>query len=132
MGFGIFMLIMVLLLPITMTVLGSRYMRSAPKMINPTTGYRSVRSMKSQDSWDFAHQYVGRIWFIMGLVCIPLSLLPMVLVLGKEAGEVGLMGGILVAAQMIPLGIVPIILTERALRKNFDEFGVSCDQSSGS
>lgn len=85
--------------------------------------------MKSQDSWDFAHQYVGRIWFIMGLVCIPLSLLPMVLVLGKEAGKVGLMGGIIVAAQMIPLGIVPIILTERALRKNFDEFGVSYKSS---
>lgn len=123
MGFWAFMLIMVLLMPITMMVLGHRYMRNAPKSINPTSGYRTNRSMKSQESWDFSHQYVGRIWFITGIIGIPLSLVSMVLVMGQEAGKVGLMGGIIAVAQMIPLGVVPIILTERALRKNFDEFG---------
>ena len=123
MGFWIFMLIMTLLCPVTMIILGHRYMKNVSENINPRSGYRTTRSMKSPEAWAFAQKHFGQLWLILGIITLPLSILPMVLVYGKETSTVGIVGGIVVLAQMIPLGIVPFVLTERALSKNFDEFG---------
>lgn len=132
MAFWIFLFIMCLLGPITMIILGLRYMKKAPESINDKFGYRTSRSMKSQASWTFAHQYFGRLWLIIGSIVIPLSVIPMILVYGKEASEIGTVGGIIVMAQTIPLAIVPFALTERALKRNFDEFGEPYERSSDS
>ena len=128
MGFWIFMLIMTLLCPITMIILGHRYMNNPPESINPKSGYRTSRSMKNLETWSFAQQHFGRLWFILGIITGVLSIIPMALVYGKGTSVIGTCGGLVVLAQMIPLGVVPFILTERALSKKFDEFGVSCDQ----
>ena len=117
-GFWVFMLIMVLLIPIT----GRSFSNKAPKDINYTFGYRTKRSMMNMETWKFAHEYIGRLWFICGLTLLPLSVVVMVLVLGKETNTVGTVGGILAIVQMIPM-IGTIIPTENALKKNFDEFG---------
>ena len=46
----------------------------------------------------------------------------MLFVLGKDADTVGTVGGILTVVQLIPM-LGTIIPTERALKKNFDEYG---------
>ena len=74
------------------------------------------------DTWKFAHTYIGKLWFICGLILLPLSVVVMVFVFGKETNTVGIVGGILTFAQMIPL-VGTIFPTENALKKNFDEFG---------
>ena len=60
MGFGIFMLIMDLLLPFTMIGFGRYFMKKAPKEINSVFGYRTSMSMKNKDTWEFAHKYCGK------------------------------------------------------------------------
>ena len=65
MGFWIFMLIMVLLIPITMIAFGRLFLNSAPHNINSTFGYRTKRSMMNEDTWKFAHSYIGKLWFIL-------------------------------------------------------------------
>ena len=120
MGYWVFMLVMVLIMPITMIVFGRLFSNKAPKDINHTFGYRTKRSMMNKDTWKFAHAYIGKLWFICGLILI--SVVIMALVLGKGTDTVGMVGAILTVVQMI-LMIGTIIPTEYALKKNFDEFG---------
>ena len=110
MGFWIFMLVMVLLLPASMLGLGRWF------------GYRTRRSMKNPETWAFAHHYFGRIWYICGLVSLPLSIAAMLLVLGRGTDAVSAVGSVLCCVQLIPV-VCAIIPTERALRREFDDDG---------
>lgn len=122
MGFWIFMLIMVLLIPLTMLFFGWLLFRKIPKEINYVYGYRTKRSMMNEETWRFANQYFGKAWCFCGLILAPLSVMAITLVLGKGTETVGTIGGIITMLQMIPL-VGAIIPTEIALKKNFDENG---------
>jgi uncharacterized membrane protein len=116
------MFVMDMLIPVTMIILGRIFRKQAPEKINHLYGYRTSMSMKNRETWEFAHEYFGRIWYISGFVLLVLSAAVMLSVLGQDVGTVGTVGGILCAVQCIPL-IVPVIFTEIALRKNFDSDG---------
>lgn len=122
MGFWIFMVICVLLIPLTMILFGRLFLTRAPRDINFLFGYRTEMSMKNRDTWEFAHRYCGKLWLRIGLALLPLSVVPMLLVMGKSEDIVGTVGGVITFLQLIPL-IAPIFPTERALRKNFDNYG---------
>jgi len=122
MGFWIFMFIMVLLIPLTMLFFGWLLFRKTPKEINYIYGYRTKRSMMNEETWRFANQYFGKVWYLCGLILAPLSVIAIAIVFGKGPGTVGMVGGIITMLQLIPLGGA-IIPTEIALRKNFDENG---------
>ena len=122
MGFWVFMLVMVLLMPLSMLFLGRYFIKKAPASINYAFGYRTSMSMKNQDKWQFAHQQLGKTRYVCGLVLTPLSVLAMLFVLGKGQNAVGAMGSVLCTLQLIPL-LASIVPTERALRKTFDKDG---------
>lgn len=122
MGFWIFMLLTALLIPLTMICFGTRFVRKPPDRINAVYGYRTRRSMKSADTWRFAHGYFGRLWKKIGWVLLPLSVIAMLPVRGRGEAAVGWTGAILMLVQMIVL-LVPVFATERALKKQFDENG---------
>ena len=79
-------------------------------------------SMKNKDTWIFAHNYCGRIWYVVGWIMIPISVAVMLGVIGRSEDTVGTVGGILCYIQLIPL-IISIFATEKALRKKFDKNG---------
>ena len=56
------------------------------------------------------------------LILLPLSVIPLLCVLGKPTAAVGTVGGIVCALQLLPL-IGAIVPTERALRRTFDKNG---------
>ncbi len=122
MGFWIYMFFMVLTIPAIMIIFGRIFMKKAPEKINWVFGYRTRRSMMNKDTWAFAHKYIGRLWWICGLVLLPLSVIPMLLLLGKDKDMVGGVGAAITIVQMIPL-VGTIFPTERALKKNFDDNG---------
>lgn len=122
MGFWIFMLVMDLLFPVIMIVMGRYFMKTSPKEINYIFGYRTNMSMKNKDTWNFAHKYIGKLWFYLGLLLIPITVIPMLFVLGGTEDVVGTMGCIICVIALIIL-IVPIFPTERALKMNFDKDG---------
>ena len=103
MGFWIFMLIMDLLIPLTMIGFGKYFLKTAPKEINAILGYRITMSMKNKDTWIFAHNYCGRIWYSCGWVMLLVSIIGMVLIIGRTKDTVGNVGAILCGIQMIPL-----------------------------
>ncbi|MDZ5253793.1 SdpI family protein [Clostridium sp. LIBA-8841] len=122
MGFWIFMMIMDLLIPITMIGFGKYFSEKAPREINNTFGYRTSMSMKNKDTWDFAHHYFGKLWVKMGYVVLIISIIGMLFLLKKDENTIGLWGGVLCAVQLVFM-ILPIIFTEKALKKNFDKYG---------
>lgn len=122
MVFWFIMLFFTLLIPAIMLIFGRIFIRSAPKDINIIYGYRTERSMKNRDTWIFAHHYCGKLWVSFSLVLFPLSLLTMLLVIGKSTDTVGTVGSVLALVQLIPL-FVSIFFTEFALKKTFDKDG---------
>lgn len=122
MGFWIFSLIMDLWIPLVMIFFGKHFSKKAPKNINATFGYRTTRSMKNKNTWEFAHKVCGRTWFRWGLITLPLSVIPLLFVLGESTELIGTVSAIVCFIQLVPLGGV-IIPTERALKKTFDQNG---------
>lgn len=123
MVFWIYMLLFVLMIPITMVYFGRRFFKSPPKSINATFGYRSTMSMKNQETWKLAHTVCGRFWFRCGRILLPLSVVPMLFVIGRGTETVGYTGGIIVFIQLVPL-LCALPVTEHALRKKFDKNGM--------
>lgn len=122
MGFWIFMLLVDLLTPFIMIGFGRYFLKNAPKEINIVFGYRTAMSMKSKETWEFAHKYCGKIWYVSGLIMLPVTVLLLLLTIGKSENCVGTVGGIICMVQLIPL-IGSIFPTEIALKKNFDTNG---------
>ncbi len=122
MGYWVFMLVMVLLMPLVMLFTGRAFAKNAPKKINSLYGYRTAMSMKNQDTWQFAHRYFGRLWYRCGLVLLPVSLAVMCFALGKGESTVSRLGSALCIVQLVVL-LAAIAPTERALRRTFDKDG---------
>ena len=76
----------------------------------------------NKDKWEFAHKYCGKVWYVCGMVMLPITVIFMLLVIGKNEDCVGSIGGIICGVQLIPL-IGSILPTEIALKKNFDKNG---------
>lgn len=122
MGFWFFMLAMDLLIPVAMTGCGRMLLKRPPKSINAAFGYRTTRSMKTQDTWDFAQAYCGKLWFRWGLALLPLSVVPLLFVLGRDIAVIGNTALVTAAVEMVPF-LGSIIPVEAALKRNFDQNG---------
>jgi len=122
MGFWFFMLAMGLLFPAIMILFGAVFTKTSPKKINYIFGYRTDMSMKNRDTWEFAHKYIGRLWFRFGLLLIPITVIPMLFVIGNSENVVATVGLIVSFVNTVTL-IVPIFFTEKALNRTFDKDG---------
>ena len=122
MGFWFFMLAMGLLFPAIMILFGAVFTKAAPKRINYIFGYRTELSMKNRDTWAFAHKYIGKLWFRLGLLLIPITVIPMLFVIGNTQNVVAAVGLIVSFVNTVTL-IIPIFFTEKALNKAFDKEG---------
>ena len=122
MGFWIFMLCTVLLVPLIMLFFGLYFKNKSPKEINSLFGYRTTMSMKNKDTWEFAHHYCGRLWLVLGMIMLPLSVIPMLCFINQDIDVVGIAGGIIEGIQVVIL-LISIFPTEKALKKTFDENG---------
>lgn len=120
--FWMFMLIMDLLVPCTMIGFGKLFSNKAPENINHTFGYRTTMSMKNQDTWQFAHKYCGKLWFMGGLILLPVSVISLLFVLGRETESVAAVGTVVCFVQIVLLA-GSVIPTEIALKKVFDKNG---------
>ena len=122
MWFWWFMLICCLMIPGLMIIAGWMMWKHCPKQINSLLGYRTKRSMKNMDTWKFAHEYCGRLWFRLGLLLlIPLILLYLPFYQSDE-NTIGIIGIVIMTAlcAVLCLSILP---TEAALKKTFNDNG---------
>ena len=120
--FWIFMFLFMLLTPSVMIFFGDKFQKAAPKNINWAYGYRSERSMKNRDTWVFAHKCIGSLWKTWGIALVPVSIIPMLFVLGKDVETIGNLCIALMVVQLVFL-IFPIFIVESRLNKSFDKYG---------
>lgn len=122
MGFWIFMFVCNMLIPVLMIVVGRIMWKRAPKKINGIMGYRTAMSMKNMDTWKFAHEYCGKLWWKLGWVMLIPSVLVQLPFPGSGEDAVGIVSGILCTVQCVVL-IGAIVPVEKALKRNFDKDG---------
>lgn len=122
MEFWLFMFLCNLFVPATLILSGKLMQKYCPKKINSIVGYRTKRSMKNMDTWKFAHDYCGRLWWNIGWVMMVLSILIQLPFLHQTDDTVGIIGGIICTVQCIIL-VLSILPTELALKKTFNEDG---------
>ncbi|HBT18828.1 MAG TPA: hypothetical protein DEA52_02085 [Clostridiaceae bacterium] len=116
----LFMLFMTVLLMGTMIGFGWLFLKNIPRKPQALFGYRSKWSMKSEETWAFAHAFSGKIWLYSGFFGLVLSAGWIFWV--KDHEEVENLALYLFYGQMVLLLLV-IPWTEYALRKQFDEDG---------
>jgi len=87
-----------------------------PKKINNLYGYRTTRSMKSQETWDMGNIYCFN---LMVLASVATIFLQSILILTLSKGN-SMMISVLVMVSLL-VGTIP--LTERHLKKHFDDDG---------
>lgn len=121
-AFWVFLFVMMLLIPAVMLFYGWIFLKMPPENINSSYGYRSPRSMKNRETWQFAHAYCGKLWFRMSWGVLAVSIVWMTITLSKDVDAVGRSACILMGVQMVPF-LASITLTERALKREFDESG---------
>lgn len=122
MWFWWFMLVCDLLIPLVMVIAGWMMWKHCPKKINTIYGYRTKRSMMNMDTWEFAHDYCGQLWFKMGLIMLIPSALIFVPFYNSNEDVIGVVGSVLCMIQLVAL-IVAIFPTEKALKNTFNDDG---------
>ncbi len=105
-----------------MIVVGRMTSKHCPKNINNLIGYRTTRSMKNMDTWKFAHEYCGKLWWKIGWIMIILSALMYISLYQSDNNVIGIAGVVLITIQCIIL-IVSIYPTEKALKEHFNDGG---------
>lgn len=123
MWFWWFMFIFDLLIPMLMILLGRMMWKHPPGSINWVIGYRTSRSMKNMDTWKFAHDYCGRLWWKIGWAMLIPSVVIHFPFYNSSENTIGIVGGILCGLQCVAL-LVPVYFTEKALKRNFTSEGI--------
>lgn len=123
MGYWFAMLMCNLLLPIIMVIAGRKMWKHCPKEINGIYGYRTKRSMKNQDTWKFAHEYCGKLWWKLGMPMLILTVILFLPFMGSSKAMIGVMGLILCILQCVVM-LISIAVTEIALKKTFTDEGI--------
>ena len=94
-------------------LLGYYFSKFPPKKINNIYGYRTPRSMKSQEAWDFAQVYGAKKMMVAGLIMLVAGLLLIPFNLSEHIAAIFSIGILLGSA------IWMIVVTEKELKKRF-------------
>ncbi len=91
-------------------ILSYLFMRFPPKKINAIYGYRTPRSMRNQEAWDFANKYSSELMFYFCL-SVPLFQIVSYFSIGPKPAALASTGYLTVGL------IVLVIITEVKLKK---------------
>ena len=122
MWFWWFVLVSDLLVPVVQIVAGWMMWKHYPQSINNLYGYRTKLSKKNQDTWKFAHEHCGRLWWKVGLVLLVLTVGVHIPFYGADEDTIGNLCLIVTCVQMAAL-IGSIFPTQWALKRTFNEDG---------
>ena len=120
MWFWIFMFFSNMLVPLVMIGAGRMMWKQCPEKINRVYGYRTKHSMKNMDTWKFAHEYCGKLWWKIGWIMLIVSIVVQIPFVHSSEDVIGKLGVVLCVVQLIVL-LGSIIPTEIALKKKFFE-----------
>ena len=116
----LFLLLIGSLIPTMLLFIGEILRKHPPRTISWYLGYRTARSMKSQEAWDYAQSRLGQLWRRLGLPLWIFSLL--ILLPFRDAPEdlQGLVLLVLTGGQLVAL-LSGIPRIEQELQERFRE-----------
>ena len=120
MGTWISMLLICMLMPLSLIFMW--YFCPRIKSVNSWMGYRTARSTKNSETWEFAQKSCADNSLKMFLPTAALTLIIMLFVLNKEDKVIQYVGLGITMAQLISYGVI-LYLTEKDLKKEFDDRG---------
>lgn len=123
MGFNLIMVIVVSFVPIEMIIFGNMFLKNPPKKPNWAFGFRTKFSMKSQETWDFSQNLIGKYWKTLGLVLLPLSNATLAIISGCDIDTIGKVVGVIEIVQCLFM-IGATVAVSSKLKKVFDANGV--------
>ena len=123
MGFNFIMVIAVSFVPLIMIIFGNMFLKNPPKKPNWAFGYRTKFSVKSQETWDFSQNLIGKYWKTLGLVLLPLSNATLAIISGCDIDTIGKVVGVIEIVQCLFM-IGATVAVSSKLKKVFDANGV--------
>ena len=108
-----------IIIPLVMLTAGALSVKKPPKSINAFVGYRTERSQKSKQAWDFAQKYFGTLFLKTGIAVFAVTLVASLAVLKSSEKVWSVECIILIMLQTISV-FVSIVMTERKLKNKFD------------
>ena len=104
-----------------LTVGGAVFWACPPRQINEFYGYRTTRSRKSQEAWDFAQRYSAKLLTIFGFAALIVAAAAHLFRNRLCVNYDYLMLYDVCITLLLPIIVVlpPIVLTELELRKRF-------------
>lgn len=124
----LFLIANILLIPIIMILMGYYFKKHPTKDINPILGYRTNRSMKNQDTWNYAQAYAGKLYYQLGIFSTVIFMIISLLLIGIDYNYLETVSMLVIFLQLILL-FVPIFFVEKQLKAVFDEHGMKKDPS---
>ncbi len=100
---------------LTFLLLGLLMFKNPPKNINPMYGYRTRQSMSSQEKWDFAQVYAGKLMFRGGIFFIGFGIISALLNLSETLNIIIGLGTLLLFCAYL------IYKTEKKLKQKFKD-----------
>ena len=122
-GMWLLMLACNLIVPAVAIWYGRRFQANPPREPNAWFGYRTTRSMKSRDAWDFAQRKMGEVWGRWGFVLLPLAVFAQALTLLCPTAESMCLWSLPITVVEVVALLLSMIPVEQALKVNFDENG---------
>ena len=123
MGFNLLMVIAVSFVPLIMIIFGNMFLKNPPKKPNWAFGYRTKFSVKSQETWDFSQNLIGKYWKTLGLVLLPLSNATLAIMNGCDIDTIGKVVGVIEIVQCVFM-LGSTVAVSSKLKKVFDANGV--------
>lgn len=123
MGFNLIIVIAVSFVPLIMIIFGNMFLKNPPKKPNWAFGYRTKFSVKSQETWDFSQNLIGKYWKTLGLVLLPLSNATLAIMNGSNIDTIGKVVGVIEIVQCVFM-IGATFAVSAKLKKVFDADGV--------
>lgn len=117
-----FILICDCFIPTIMIIAGRVMWKHCPKKINGIVGYRTKMSMINMDTWRFAHDHAGKLWWKVGISLLGPTMLIHIPFYGASDDTIGILSIIIIVIQLVFL-IGSIFPTEKSLKNNFNEDG---------
>ncbi|MCR4922521.1 MAG: SdpI family protein [Lachnospiraceae bacterium] len=115
----VWMILSLFLIPVLLGVIGLIFKKKPVKTINNKVGYRSKRSMASQESWDFAQKKMSDYCLIAALITLIPAAIACFYVKNKTLETAGIAVAVIMALQTVVIVLV-IPFVEKKLK---DEFG---------
>lgn len=113
---NLLMIIMLFVIPVIALLIGMRTKNNPPKNINKIVGYRTARSMASQEAWDYANRRCGEMMYKGGIYTLIAGVVGTIIILLAKLSEDVVVVSIIVTVVLL-LQTILLIFPMRTIEK---------------